>query len=846
MATTQMRLESTQTWIYPALNYLGYDNVRKKKNHWYKGHSQTSKRDKYCYQGGTANSDGKYNGNMLSFIFFDHNGQTQRQFFSGIGTDKISRITLRLTGYHAYNSSFNAKICLTPFWWSSSNWGSGGIHECPHDSYSAMGILHLRTVTIARNGVVDIDLTPYKHHFNNYESLCIYAPGAYNKDNSAYGAVYGHKDSGSKAPRLTVEYSTNSAPHAPTIRVNNQKDAHGYITPALNFSVLSNGDPDNNIHSNYPYSYDLRNQNGDRFHDHGWESNNTFYHGLHELRGQTVKITGWIRDNNDLRAVSSTNVYINSLPKWNNKYDEQLVKYDSGVENSVFKNNIAISWPRASDRESAHNSNLVYSVYYQKGDDRGPAGDQDGNKLRHKITTNHTTITADELKNKVGAGERIYFSVWAYDTLECSEHRIVSSWIYKDSPPGKPSNIAPTGGHYESGIKVTWAKSSSSDGTHIDHYVISMQKENGEEVRRYTSKEPVLNCNDVGLIPRGQKFKFKIYSVNNFGTNSEPGYSNLLIRNSAPTKPGAFRPNSNAITFKNNIPLIWNPSSDVDGDAIKYNIYYSVNGGGYQTLSTGISGVSYNHDISRFNPGTKFNYYLEAYDTFNIFSEKIFISTQVSVNVPPEKPSILLPIQNRVLYTREPRIIFKTGNVFNDNRVKFIVNINNVRYDSSVNTTLFNKSSYGKYEEGMFMVPSSAPLNYSKENIIQIKVLDSMDESEVSKYIIGVDASLENEIGAQDHVLIDDGMINSIKRMINKNRFAYNLKEISWTNIEENKSLVSKTIFDQFINASFELNEHLNSKAKNDILKRNYQKPATNLFVQKSIINTIITTVKKP
>ena len=847
MATNVFHVSSTQCWIYPPQSYTGYDGIYKKKNHWYNGHSVLSRRGYRCYQGGNSLLDGNFNGNMMSFFFFRDSStrNTLRQWISSIGGyQKITRITLRVYCGDAYYSSMKGQICVTPYWSPEGKWGSGGISECPYDSYDAIGIRKITTAYFTEKAYTDVDLTPWARDIADNESICLYAPGAYNRDNSVWGWVAAEKYGG-QSPTLTIDYNDNSAPYAPTVRINNHADTYGYINPYLDFNVVSNGDPDNNLSSS-PYSFVLFNQNGGQIHNNDWVSNNHFSYDLSQYRGQTVKIRGQIRDSDGLHTNTDVNVYINSLPYFN---AGSYISAPGGVVGTIFQDRITLSWPRANDGQWQHNNNLRYSIYCQKGDDRGPGADNSSNCIASNLTSTSHSFDARSMSTTSGGtinvakGERVYFSVWVTDGLEWSANRITSAWLYREKPPTSPSNVTPTSGHYESSVNVSWSASSGHNGATISRYLLRLLNKDNSVVREYSINGTSTTCNDLHLIPRGQNFKFKVTAVDSLNNESEPGYSGTLRRNSAPTAPSNFKANSDSKYFKNSIPLVWAASRDIDGDEVKYDIFYNVNGGAFTPLAKGVTSTFINHDIRPFEAGTTFNYYIEAFDTFGVRSNKVYIQISPMVNIPPEAPDILLPYNNRNMYCNTPRIVFKVKSSITKKRVKAIVRVNGVEYNSVTNSTMFNKQWYEDREVGMFLVPNDRVLNYSKTNSIEIKTDDNMDSSKPTSINIPVSALTVNKIQPDENRFILANELNSIREMINSNLFAYGKPEVKWYSGVDIGAPVLLKHFDQAYTSIYGLTNFINNHTDAYHMKRIYD--ATKDKVNKEYVNTILDMISK-
>lgn len=836
MATTTLTLADGQTWIYPALSYTGYDGVKKTKNHWYKGHSVISRRGKYCYQGGTSDGDGKYNGNMFSiFLFKDSSGRTLKNAINAIGgSRKISKITLKMYVSSGWGGYFTPRICMTPYWDTSSLTGKAG------DTYDSIGFRHiLTTSSLKKNAWHNIDLTNYKSNFDTYESIAFYCPGAYNASNSSYGGIHAQLES--NPPQLIIEYNTNSAPNAPTVTVNTTKDSHGYISPNLNFTVRSNGDPDNNLHSS-PYNYQLYNQNGALIKEGSWSSSNTFSYNLENYRGQTVKVRGIIRDAEGLTAYSDTNVYVNTRPYWKNlSANSQSINFTAGITSGVFLKEVTMTWPHATDNQSQHNGNLRYSVYAQVGSDKGPSGDTSANCVASNLTGTSLTINAAAMSGvPVARGERVYFSVWVTDGLEYSSYRLTSAWISRELPPVKPGDISADGDTFEDSITISWAPASSPSGLPFYYYIQLRRTWNDEFIRSYDSTKNSFTCTDLHLIPRGAGFYFKIWTIDINGTGSEATTSQRYWRNSAPSKPRNFRVNANTLYFRDSIPLIWSASTDDDGDTLRYNVQYSINNtGSYRSLVGGTLATGAIHDISQFASGTKFNYRVEAYDPFGVYSEWTYINAMPQKSVPPEAPEILLPYNNKTLYSNCPRIIFRTNKIYNTTSAKIFITINGVTYDSSTNFGLFNKESYNANEEGLFCVPENAPLNYSKRNAISIKVYDGIEYSTQKEYNYEIEYPLVNKIGEDEERFIAAEDCKKIKTMIDTNRNAYGMKDSIWKNEITKGSIVQKKYFDEMYSNVYEIRSMLNSKFNMNI-------KAANSIISKKIPNNIIDIILKP
>ena len=540
MAQQNFKVSSTQDWIYPPYSYIGYgDNYVGSRPvtgyAWNKGHSVPARRGVRCYQGGDSYLDGDRNGNMMCFFFFRTIGSSVRlhDWIKSIGgASKITKITLWVYCNKAYSTEMRAQVFLSPFWNPEKSWNSGvsfdeawrdssaadayGLQGCTSDSYSGTLSKHVVTQNIPKGQWSSINLTPYKYDVEKCQSMGLYVPGAYNKDRSAWGWVNGYYQEGTstfdpKSPTLEIQYDDNSAPNPPTIRINSTLGTYGYSVPNLDITVVSNGDPDGNLHSS-PYSYILYDENGSQIHNHDWTSDNRYTYDLSGYRGKTIKIKGQVRDADGLIGESYMYVYINSQPYW----EHTGMWFSSGVEQNIFQETITIRWNGAYDPQPEHNNNLRYRVYVQKETDNGIAGDVWDNAIADNLTDGSLTINAKSMttlsgrKIYVNKGERIYFSVWAYDGLEWSSNRAVSPWIYREQPPSKPTNISPNGGHFENGVTVSWSPSSGVNGATIVKYVGYLCNKDYTPIRFYETTSTSFVCNDLTAIPRGERFSLEL------------------------------------------------------------------------------------------------------------------------------------------------------------------------------------------------------------------------------------------------------------------------------------------------------------------------------------------------
>lgn len=90
----------------------------------------------------------------------------------------------------------------------------------------------------------------------------------------------------------------------------------------------------------------------------------------------------------------------------------------------------------------------------------------------------------------------------------------------------------------------------------------------------------------------------------------------------------------------NSVTLNWGAASDADGQTITYKVYISKNGGSKQLIGTTTS-TSLAYNISSDGYGTKYKYYVDAYDTLGVYSSSA-ASGEFIKATPPSNPAISL------------------------------------------------------------------------------------------------------------------------------------------------------------------------------------------------------------
>lgn len=794
MASFNILCADTQIYRRPALG----DRTGK----WTKGHSVTAKNGR-MYHGNTYDTGGGYNGNMATYMWFNN-------LCDEINSkkDKITKITLHLSCMHCYYSS-GATVHLNYTGYSGSSGSDSGVVGKTGDDRSSLGVASIGNYKATAGNWTHIDITNYKTSIANgtIKGFALYTPGAYNV--SSLYAYFGGDGEGT-APYISVEYTPNSAPYAPTVEDTRPK-AGGWGSPSLTFKVASNGDPDGNLSN---YSYQIRNKDNVVITSEDWVTNNEFSYNVGDAyRGSYVNIVGQVKDTGGLAASSSKFFYINRRPYWTGNKD---IYFSS----PVFKDILSFSWDKADDDDNGQS--IIYNVYYRINDA----------STWSSAATNLTSCSHSiNFSSSMANGDKVKILIAAYDGVEEPNNpkNLESQWIYKDVPPAKPSNITPASGHFESDITVRWtAVISELAGVTISKYVVNLLREDGSVIQTYNPTTNSLTITNLeSLVSRGYKFKFKVVAVDSIGKSSEGGFSNLLVRNHAPNAPSIFKTAGTSLHFQNTIPLTWNAGTDEDKDDLTYKIWYQINGGTWTLLVDNLDALTFNHNVKAYSAKTNINYKIKSKDSFGIESPtETYISYhgKIVINTPPEKPTLMYPIVGKNIYNKRPRLAFKI-NTDDDSDLQILyVTINGTEYNSETHGSMFAVSKSASDTKTIF-IPSK-DFNIGT-NSVAFHTSDGMSVSGTTTININVIDSSLNIIGDTEDRFVKANDINELRTMINAARPAYGLTVDTFTDtpVVANKTYIKSIHFNEMLASVFDMNKVLNDWTPTLAMKRNYTMP---------------------
>lgn len=774
------------TWVYPELTYnplsgVDSDVTTRTKYHWYRNHSN---RDKwaYCYQGGVSDYNGKYNGNMMSTMQFKGsiNGKTKglKGFISEIGgADKITSIKLQMDNQGTYNSSATVNFYMTDDIDYLNSTGS---------SVSELGLTSIGSKSIAKGGILELDITSHKAKLTSKDYIVMYKANAY--DSKSYYAYF------DKNVKLVIEYNPNSAPVANVSL--SASNSGGYYVPNITLNGSAT-DQDNNLHAT-PYYYEVLNSSGTSISNSGWTSQVKHSFNLSNYRGGTITAKLTVRDTENEKDTSTKSFKVNSLPK----FDSDAKITVSGATNNVFNGQITLTWPKATDPNG-------HAVKYKI--------EVDKNGTRSTLVSSH-----DGLSYSTGSGwtdgTKCKFYITPTDGLE-NGSAISSGDYYVNKPPSTPS-ISTTAGHYESLVPVSWSEVSGTNGSTISSYFLEVYKNNVLiETKEYTKTVTSVNykINDASpSFERGCSIKFRVRAKDNLGEYSSwSSFSAIVTRNNVPSNPTGFKVNKDILYCKNTTPLIWNRSLDKDNDKVTYDIEYkSTSMNSYASVvkdlaASGSTTESYNHTISTIANGSTIAYRVRAKDSLGAVTDWVNIISPAIVNTPPTTPAINYPIDARMIYIRNPRIIFTTGKTVNGLSVTVYVKVGTVVYNSVTHQEYFDRSKYPNSTVGVFTCPQSLSLSNAT---ISIYTSDGMDVSSTVSRTYMIENSTA-KMAVANETIISSVDLNNIRSMINVNLSAYGLNTIDWKVPIISGTIVSSGHFEEMRIAAASLVTFINGKS---------------------------------
>ena len=187
-----------------------------------------------------------------------------------------------------------------------------------------------------------------------------------------------------------------------------------------------------------------------------------------------------------------------------------------------------------------------------------------------------------------------------------------------------------------------------------------------------------------------------------------------------------------------------------------------------------------------------------------------------------EAAKIICPINNSIIYTDKPRIIFTTNDSDRNILISYITIKNNIGvfvYTSTRNPEMFSSLSFKKYSHITFI-----PNNLAEgENIISIRLYNGKRFSIQSAINITYIKPLINEVN--NNTKITANLYKDLITMCNDTLIAYGKDKINVTIPIKNENKIYRNYFSEVNNKLYDLRNYLNE---------NY--PGLNRYKEKQII----------
>lgn len=523
---------------------------------------------------------------------------------------------------------------------------------------------------------------------------------------------------------------------------------------------------------------------------------------------------------------------------------------DSDTNKRTFKDSVTATVPPAGDIESGETA--TYYMYYRTGS----SSDNLGSWVHYTSTTSRTSTL--DASNKVSKGNYVQIGVIVGDGHENSSDSpvVVSSVLRRDNNPLMTSDIkvnpALQNGevHYEQVQSFSWNAVNGQNGNPCTYRVGVEVRVNTSSGVHHTRSQNVSSTSvswdisNLSQYPRSYLFRFFVVSIDQFGLESGQQWTRWFRKNRAPGKvpSGSFKVNSSNTNFYQSVPLKWAAASDEDGDPVTYNILFSKNRSAFTKIASGISALTYTHNISNLKAGDTLGYKIITVDKHGVESQEEVIEKchSLVVNTPPNAPKILMPVS--AVYDKKPRILFETMWDRDGDSLTVIATINGVTYNSATSPNNFNFSTYNGNAElntgnkGVF-IPNELKLG---DNILKLKVFDGMQYSSEIETKINITTPLLSEISPTADIFISKDSYDKFATMINNIRTAYKISNYNFKAVTKDESFVTAIEYSTLLNKVCDVNTWIDSNYPG--LNRPKAKPSVskNNLISRGIYNSIL------
>lgn len=208
-----------------------------------------------------------------------------------------------------------------------------------------------------------------------------------------------------------------------------------------------------------------------------------------------------------------------------------------------------------------------------------------------------------------------------------------------------------------------------------------------------------------------------------------------------------------------------------------------------------------------------------------------------------EKAAIIAPINNSILYSKEPRILFKTNNIDSEFVIPYITLKNEsgiFTFTSTRNPDMFNTVSI-KGNSSIVFIPKNI---IEGENEISIRLYDGkyFSEENVITYIYKIPTI---SIVHSNTIRITSSLYKELLTMTNNTLKAYDKDLLEISTPISNKSKIYKNYFSEINNKLYDLTNWINENYSG--LNRYREKKIINIgLIKSSMLNDLLLYITHP
>lgn len=325
----------------------------------------------------------------------------------------------------------------------------------------------------------------------------------------------------------------------------------------------------------------------------------------------------------------------------------------------------------------------------------------------------------------------------------------------------------------------------------------------GESARGSDIKYYAWAKSSAGLISNSQTDPNKI---------SAPQWVGVHRFNGRPTIPSGLKVIGRDNVYYDKTTFSWNPSTDPDNDAIKYEVWIRVTTPNNEVLldkivANNLTDTSYNFNIDLYAEKSKIEYWVRSNDgriTSNWSNAIVVIKGEGA------KPAdVIFPINSSTVYNKRPRILIGTGS-YNDSENQTVkVKWNNIWYDNTNNKEHFSNPP-GVSNTIIFKPPTDAKIGECTYSVKMNNVYADSKETIITFNIANTPYTT-NDINP--YIKINKAHLQNLRTSMNNIRKAYGLKTLSFNDVSEFIKLNDYKTLAKGLN---EVNDFINSYNSNN------------------------------